>query len=162
MQQAIQNSIQTMDGFKTCGKRKCRGWPSEVESIDKTSNEPLLVYCKCNNLGRKCIKCDNIAKFGFNSPLTCFYHKNHKMVNVNTRRCQEKGCIKIPLFNTPDENHKIFCYAHRKDGMINVGNYKCDQERCYRLPKYNDPGEKQGLYCLDHFKEGMIDVVSVN
>lgn len=68
----------------------CKGWPSEIEVIDRSSDKPLLIYCRCNYTLRKCIRCDKRAVFGFDGTicvLTCKVHSNNKMVNVASKRC---------------------------------------------------------------------------
>ena len=115
---------------------------------------------------RKCIHENCKTKPNFNyldkkTGLYCKKHANKDMVNVVSKKCNEKDCNKQqPIFNYINEKVGLFCKEHVKTGMVNVKNKKCNEEKCNTIPTFNYVGEKVGIYCQEHAKKDMINIKS--
>lgn len=152
-----------MSELNTCGKDKCKGWPSEVKAIDMSSNKPLLIYCRCDYPGNLCISCGIRATFGFvgtKCKLTCKTHSNNKFVNVANKRCLGKDCTKRPHFGFKKENKKIYCREHKLPEMMLLGARECEEQGCnnralYRSLQNSDKDFPE--FCREHKGPSMIN-----
>jgi len=120
-----------------------------------------MVLCKGVTNGQRCKKKALYAKKFKEDAKYCSEHGGKSYsVNVVSKRCAQKECMKQnPIFGPPGKKG-IYCSDHKKADHIDVTNKKCKVDTCNKYPGFGKPGKK-ALYCAYHGKElGCIDVVS--
>ena len=80
------------------------------------------------------------------------------MVDVRNKRCEMKGCLKIPSYNFEGHSPK-FCKDHKDDNMVNVVSKRCRAEGCLKQACYNYAGEKP-KFCKNHKHVKMVNCVT--
>ena len=60
------------------------------------------------------------------------------MVNIITKKCDEDGCFKIPVYNYKENNIGIYCNSHKKELMINVKDKLCYESGCTTRGNFTD------------------------
>ena len=58
------------------------------------------------------------------------------MIDVKSKKCNEKDCDTRPIFNYPDKTKGIFCVNHKLEGMINVKDKHCQYDNCSKIPHF--------------------------
>ena len=116
-----------------------------------------MVLCKGNGCKRKALYAQNFkqkAKY-------CSQHRGKSYsVNVHSKRCAEKGCMKQnPNFGPPGEKG-THCNEHKESSHVDVIHTKCKENGCYKRAGFGKSGGK-ALYCLFHgTKFGYINVAN--
>ena len=72
--------------------------------------------------------------------------KDHKMIKVNSKKCQYSDCEKQPNYNNRGEKIGIFCAGHKEPQMIDVKHKRCQYNDCEKQPTYNNRGEKIPIF----------------
>jgi hypothetical protein len=87
-------------------------------------------------------------------------HKTEEMVDVVSKKCEDKGCEKIPCFGLEGDGIVRYCLKHKTDDMIDVKHKKCGSENCKIRPSYGAANDGIARHCLVHKTEEMVDVMS--
>lgn len=107
-----------------------------------------------NVISKRCEinKCLRQATFAFQgeSRTRC---GEHKLPGMFYKRCAEKDCPYIPVFNMPSQKSGLYCSLHKTLDMVNVVNARCAS--CTLTAKFNIPGI-QPMFCSEHKGRGMI------
>lgn len=108
----------------------------------------------------KCICGNSKALYGYvwKCPLACSKCRDPGMTNVEMRRCEFPGCMKIPSYGDPKQRRKRFCKPHSKKNHVNLCYKKCIKYNCGEPAKYGFVELDKPYYCLKHSNIRMIDV----
>lgn len=110
-----------------------------------------MVYCLC---GKK----KAIYGYAWKNPLACSECKDLGMTNVESKRCEFPGCMKIPSYGDPMQRSKRFCRAHASKKHINLCLNKCIKYGCKNPAKYGYIELEKPYYCITHSNIRMIDM----
>ena len=58
-------------------------------------------------------------------------------------KCISKNCIKIAIFNLPNETKWLYCKEHKKENMIDIKNKSCTEPDCKTRPRQAGPQASQ-------------------
>ena len=104
--------------------------------------------------------CSKTAYFGAEGAsggeqLFCKQHKDATHTNVVSRRCEQVGCAKRPVFGNRAEGPR-FCSSHRLPGHVDLANKRCRAAGCAKHPVFGPapggcaPGAGDALFCAEH------------
>jgi hypothetical protein len=140
-----------------CSIQVCQSYPVYLYQVpfQVQQIEPKVI---CDHHG-----CVNVPLFnykGLKDPVCCRLHKLENMVCVRDKHCADDNCLKIALFNYPEEK-ALYCYDHKLDQMVDVKHIKCKHPGCERRPNFNYKTEITGQYCKLHKLDQMVNVNNV-
>lgn len=114
-----------------------------------------VIKRQCQHTG-----CEIKATFNFDwnkSAKFCRKHMQKGMVDVHSKRCRTKGCIKQACYGY-EKGVFLYCVNCATEDMFDLKNKTCLHPDCDKYPSYNYPHLKKYLYCSKHKKKGMINI----